>query len=194
LVIEHRPWVGDRYAVEGIDGQRIAIMGYSAYTPTDYDGYTIECVSKVVSGADRTMRFFNVIPDYFNRKAADFYARIVFFEFVPCAVGGPEQKFAVATPEQADAGRRRVLRIVQEHQVQKLLVLSAKAWSSMPLMVEAASGPLASLPGTGFRMGTYNIDGFRPIAVGLRHPQFARKAIMQAAVQAALALPTEGTP
>ena len=191
-MIEHRPWVGDRYAGEGIDGQRTAIMGYSSYTTEnteDYDGYTIECVSKVISGVDRTMRFFNAIPGYFEMPAADFYRRVVFFEFVPRAVGGPEQKFAVATLEQAEAGRRRVLRIAQKHQIQKLLVFSAKAWSSMPPMVEAASGPLPSLPGTDFRMGTYDLDGVRAIAVGIRHPQNALKAQMRAAVQAALALP-----
>jgi hypothetical protein len=162
-VIEHRPWVGDRYAAEGIDGQRVAIMGYSPHTPEDHDGHTIECVSQVISGADRTMRFFNAIPRYFDMTPADFYARVAFFEFVPCAVGGRDQKYAVATPE--------------------------KAWSSMPPMVEAASGPLPSLPGTDLRTRTYDFEGVRTVAIGLRHPQYTPKAKMRAAVQAALALP-----
>jgi len=188
MVIEHRPWVGNLYASEGIDGQRIAIMGYSPHTPEDHEGHTIECVSQVVSGQDGTMRFFNAIPGYFQMTPADFYTRVVFFEFVPCAVGGPEQKYAVATPDQAAAGRRRLLGIAEEHRVQKLLVLSVKAWSSMPPMVESASGPLPFLPGTDFRMGTYDLEGVRTVAVGLRHPQYGPKAKMRAAVQAGMSL------
>jgi hypothetical protein len=190
LMIEHRPWVGDRYAIEGIDGQRIAIMGYSAWTPNDHDGYTIESVRNVISGAWRNVQFFQAIARYFEMPAADFYRCVLFFEFVPCAIGGGAQRYAVATPEHAEAGRTRALRIVKDHQVQKLLVFSAKAWSSMPPMVEALSGQLPCLPGAPFRIGTYDLDGARTVAIGLRHPQYAPKATMRAAVKSALALPT----
>lgn len=73
---------GDLYEAEGINGQRIAIMGYSPHTPEDHDGHTIKCVSQVVSGEERTMRFFNAIPRYFRMTPADFYTRVAFLELV----------------------------------------------------------------------------------------------------------------
>jgi hypothetical protein len=181
--------VGDRYAAEGIDGQRIAIMGYSAWTPNDHDGYTIESVSNVISGAWQNVQFFQAIARYFEMPAADFYRHVVFFEFVPCAIGGGEQRYGVATPEQTDAGRKRMLRIVQEQRVQKLFVFSAKAWSIMPSMVDIVPGSPSSSPGVDRCVGTYDFDGLRTLAIKLRHPQYAPKAKMRAAVQTAIALP-----
>lgn len=190
-MIEHAPWVGSRYAAEGIDGQRIAILGYSAWTPDDHEQYTVDSVRNVVSGAWKNVGFFNAIAGYFGRPVADFYARVALFEFVPCSVGGGDQRYAVATPEQAETGRSRVLRIVRDHGVEKLFVFSAKALKDMPPTLEAASGSLPRLNGTAFKYGHYaREDGSRTVVVGLRHPQYAPGDLMRRAVAEAMSLST----
>lgn len=190
-MIEHAPWVGGKYSDEGIDGQRIAILGYSAWTPDDHEQYTVESVQNVVSGVWKNVGFFNAIAGYFGRPVADFYERVVLFEFVPCSVGGGDQRYAVATPEQAEVGRSRLLRIVREHGVEKLLVFSAKAWKDLPPTLESASGTLPTLNGTAFKYGYYARDGgHRTAVVGLRHPQYAPGNLMRHAVAEAMSLPT----
>jgi len=190
-MIEHAPWVGGKFAGEGIDGQRIAILGYSAWTPDDHEQYTVESVRNVISGAWKKVGFFNAIAGYFGRPVADFYERVVLFEFVPCSVGGGDQRYAVATPEQAEVGRSRLLRIVNDHGIEKLLVFSAKALKDMPPTLEAASGSAPTLNGTKFKYGHYvRDDGNRTAVVGLRHPQYAPGGLMRRAVAEAMALST----
>lgn len=190
-MIEHAPWVGSKYAGEGIDGQRIAILGYSAWTPDDHEQYTVESVRNVISGAWKNVGFFNSIARYFGRPVADFYERVVLFEFVPCSVGGGDQRYAVATPEQAEVGRARLLRIVKEHGVEKLFVFSAKALGEIPPMLGDTPGSLQTLNGTTFRYGHYaHDDGNRTAVFGLRHPQYAPGGLMRRAVAEALALRT----
>jgi hypothetical protein len=188
-MIEHHPWVGPLYSTDGIAGQRLGIVGYSAWTPDDHEDYTVISVTNVVSGAWPNVQFFNAIAGYFQMEVADFYNRVLLFEFVPCAVGGKEKTYAVATPAQAEAGRERLLRLSREYAVDKLLVFSKKAWASMPPTEESSVGKLPRLGETNFDYGHYQIGDHRVTAVGLRHPQYAPRKTMRAAVESVLALP-----
>lgn len=187
-MIEHAPWVGSRYWSDGIQGQRLGIVGYSHWTDDDHPSFTIDCMRNVISG-EWNISFFNSIAGYFGRTPADFYERVVMFEFVPCAIGGGDERYANATVEQAERGRSRMLEIAETNQIEKLLVFSAKGWrASPPTIEERASEENRQLGSTGFRYGHYDVGGRRFPAVGLRHPQYAPKAIMVEAVGLAMRL------
>jgi hypothetical protein len=187
-MIEHSPWVGPLYDAEGLQGQRIGIMGYSAWTDNDHGGYTIESVANVVSGAWPKVQFFNAIPNYFNWERADFYNRTVFFEFVPCSIGGGDDRYATATPEQAAAGRARVLRIAEEHAMDKLFVFSAKAWAAVAGIPGLSVEARGRLGDTRFQFARCKVAERELTVVGLRHPQYAPAIIMRAAINQAMAL------
>ncbi|MCR6661486.1 MAG: hypothetical protein NVV72_20000 [Asticcacaulis sp.] len=187
-MIEHMPWVGPLYDSEGLKGQRLGIMGYSAWTPEDHAGYTIESIANVVSGAWPKVQFFNAIPNYFDWDRADFYNRVTFFEFVPCAIGGGDQRYAVATPEQSDAGRKRVLSIAEAHKMDKLLVFSAKGWSALTGIPGMCVEEQAPLGDTGFHFARCQVGDRMLTVIGLRHPQYAPARKMREAVNQVLAL------
>lgn len=105
-----------------------------------------------------------------------------------CSVFWPHPK-AVATPELAEAGRQRTLRIAREHRVDKLLVFSTKASANMPPLREAKSGPLPLLQGAKFRRGTYDLGDKPTVVVGLRDPQYAPNGLMTRTVAETFALP-----
>lgn len=189
-MIEHFPWVGPLYNVEGIGGQRLGIMGYSAWTDDDHADFTVESISNVISGKWPKVQFFNSIPKYFGMGKEDFYNRVVFFEFVPCSIGGGGERYAVATPDQAAAGRGRVLRIVREQSLDKLLVFSAKAWSALP-PGDLNADQKMRLGDTNFEVREYQLAHRHLTAIGLRHTQYAPGKIMRYAVEQALALPIQ---
>ena len=187
-MIEHTPWVGPQYDSEGLKGQRLGIMGYSAWTPEDHAGYTIESVSNVVSGTWPKVQFFNAIPNYFDWDRADFYNRVAFFEFVPCAIGGGDQRYAVATPEQSAAGRKRMLSIAQAHKMDKLLVFSAKGWAALTGIPGLGAEDRLPLGDSGFQFARCKAGGRLLTVIGLRHPQYAPARKMRDAISEALAL------
>jgi hypothetical protein len=187
-VIEHHPWVGSLYETEGFAGQRLGIVGYSHWTNDDHAGFTVECMRNVVSGA-WNISFFNSIARYFGMTTTDFYERVMMFEFVPCAIGGGDERYAVATREQAERGRSRMLEIAAAHRIDKLVIFTAKGWRASPKTVQEQGGrPNLPLGATGFSYGHYEIAGRTVPAIGLRHPQYASAKRMELAVQAALAL------
>lgn len=187
-MIEHAPWVGSRFASEGIRGQRLGIVGYSHWTDADYADFTIDCMRHVISG-EWNIAFFNSIAGYFGRTPADFYERVVMFEFVPCAIGGGDARYATATVEQAERGRSRMLQIAEAHRIEKLLIFSAKGWRASPPTIEERAGEEnRQLGSTAFRFGHYDVAGRRVSAVGLRHPQYAPKAKMIEAVETSMRL------
>lgn len=188
-MIEHTAWVGPRFADSGLHGQRLGILGYSAWTENDYANYTCESVLNVISGAWSNVQFFNAIPRYFDWDRADFYNRTLFFEFVPCAIGGKDARYNMATPDQVDAGRARVLRLVREHRIDKLFVFSAKAWSALAGLSEFAAEKRMRLGNTRFRYVRSEIDNQPITVIGMRHPQYAPMLQMREAVAEAMALP-----
>jgi hypothetical protein len=192
-MIEHEPWIGEKYAREGIGGQRVGVVGYSAWVgrdSADSADFTVRSVQGVVSneGDWRRARFYTDIPRYFDRMTIeDFYPRVVFFEFVPCAIGGPDAKYNTANEEQAQVGRYRTLRLIRDHAIDKLLIFSGKANAALAPLIRSDGD--ARLGDTKFRIGTIDAGSHRATAVCLRHPQYAPGKLMRSAVAYALALP-----
>ena len=163
-------------------------MGYSHWCDPDHEEFTIECLANVILGK-WNIAFFNAIAGYFEMSVSDFYNHVVMFEFVPCAIGGGDDRYNWATPEQSEVGGRRMLRIAEENALDKLLVFSTKGWNSAPETIEDREKRKVYLGDTRFEVGHYSIGNRLIPAVGLRHPQYARKAEMRKVVEAALAFP-----
>lgn len=199
--MEHECWVGNRYREEGLAGQKIAVVGYSHWFEdgmVDHPGATLDAISNVIAaraGYDR-IAFFRKIASYFGfADQADFWPCVLFFNVIPNAIGSFEQKFRNGTKEQVEQGKARARRIMAEHRPDKVLVFSAKGWSSMPLTVEEERGePLERLGKalSRFTYGTYAVGGKTILAYGLRHPQGARSDVMRSAVSQIMAVPTAG--
>jgi hypothetical protein len=74
--IVHLPWVGNQYK-SGINGKRIAIVGYSHWKGNDDPDEDNEDVTKVVldkvlEGKYSNITFYNKIQSYFGRESVDF--------------------------------------------------------------------------------------------------------------------------
>jgi len=193
-MIEHTPWVGREYE-RGIEGQRIAVVGHSHHmTPPEDDrlSATTECILKVISGEYDNIQFFKIIRGYFGDQSAhDFWHRVMFFNFIPNSIGPSENRFAFGKPEQLEAGRQRVLTLIGEHRLDKMMVFSTKAWNEFPHTREkelsGLNTPLApEMPK--FTWGTYPYSGGLTTAVGLRHTMGAEGDLMKQAVRQALDL------
>lgn len=188
MVIEHAEWVGAR-SDEGIQGQRIAIMGFSHWgeTSDDWPGFTQHVIQEVCKGRSHT--FFDRIQEYFEfQKAKDFWSRVVFFNFIPDLIGGGESRFAYGSLDQHERGRERFLQIVGRRRPEKVLVFSRKAWDSMGAFREAdpQARPLGPEFPASFGWGTYERDGHVAAAFGLRHTQGAVTEEMTRAVRRVL--------
>jgi len=188
-MFEHKPWVPEGYKT-GLNGQRIAIVGYSHHTDSDSDDLTIKTMQGVLRGElDTKTQFFYKIRDYFGYKShRDFWSQVLFFNFVPYAIGTADHRYDNATREQVLQARERVLRIIADHSPQKLVVFSRKGWRSFPATVEeSTSGGMCSKLGkeelAEFEKGTYRNLSEITAAYGLRHPQYARDDIMTLAIQ-----------
>ena len=97
-MVEHGPWVGGEYQLEGLNGQRIAIVGYSHWYEEggkDDADVTTDVVAKVVRGEDsyEKIRFFVEIRDYFGYGChQDFWPRVLFFNYLSECIGtGPDR-------------------------------------------------------------------------------------------------------
>jgi hypothetical protein len=195
-MIEHIPWCGSDYQA-GIDGQRIAIMGYSHHVEEDDSNeVTRQVVQSVIdgekSGADQ-YAFFCRIRDYFGFTShREFWNRVLFFNYLADRVGKDEDRFKSGTDEQIKCATTRFDRIICKWRPAKVLVFTKKGWMQMPETREEKAGCRQNELGPafhGFERGSYDADGHIVMAFGLRHPQGARKEVMRRAVQYILALP-----
>lgn len=184
-MIEHLCWRPHGYD-QGIGGMRIGICGYSHYTDDeDHDGLTRDILGDVISGV-ASYRFFTAIASAFGYKdVGDFWGRVLFFNFLPSAVGDSSLKFAAASEDENERARARVARILDEHEPDKVFVFSEKAWAAFPKTDEELSG--AAAPPGEARDGTYKTSrGHRVEAFGIRHPQGASAALLREAVSIAM--------
>lgn len=192
----HTPWVGERYA-EGINNQRIALVGYSHWLDEgemDAADATVNTIRRVISGElgfDR-IPFFVQIRNYFGfENHGEFWSRVLFFNFLPECVGGPERRYEPGTDEQIARGRERFREILAKYRPHKVLVFTARGWQECPQTREEEAG-VACLLGPGFprfTWGTYEHEGHTVMAFGLRHPQFAQAELMRRAVAHIVAMP-----
>jgi hypothetical protein len=188
-MIEHKPWKGPKYK-DGINGQRIAIVGHSHHGDEDSENFTLEVMADVISGR-QSYKFFNQIRDYFGfQDTAEFWNRVVFFNYLPCCVGPDEKHYTFGTKDQLDRARDRFLRFLKEYRPQKVFVFHTKMWEELPRSrEEGPNNPLGDIKGEGFCWCTYDADGQIVMAFGLPHPERAPKEPTRQAVQRILAMP-----
>ena len=149
-------------------------------------------MKSVISGQGNH-QFFHAIQSYFGfDDAASFWNRVVFFNFLPNAVGNKSNEFAKGTFGQLKRRRERFLRIVTAEKPDEVLVFTSKGWRSFPeTTVEAMSGrtckpliPCHKFP----NWGTYIAGDHRVLVCGFRHPLFASGDGMREQVRAFLKL------
>jgi hypothetical protein len=189
-MVEHAPWVGPDYGKPGtsLGGRRVAIILYSHWL---YEGWkdtneaTIDCISKVISGELRIAAFTQV-RDYFgydNHQA--FWQQVMFFNYLPNCVGGGDERYNNGTSEQIKIAEPRFLRLIEEHQPDKVLIFTARSRDFPP--VENRLQIVHGFPR--FKWGTYGGRNHRAMAFFLRHPQRANGELMRSAVKIILDLP-----
>lgn len=130
--MEHRAWVGSDYKKLGIDGQCLAIVGYSHWTDdVTFEGTeaSIRCIRCVMSG-EWKINFFTQIRNYFGYETHDsFWQRVMFFNYLPECVGGGDERFNHGTQEQINRAKDRFLRLIQKELPDKVLVFTSRRWA-----------------------------------------------------------------
>jgi hypothetical protein len=188
-MIEHKPWVGEDYLL-GIAGQRLAIVGHSHYLGAgeeDSPCKTLLTMREILSG--ERMAFFTKIMGYFDfSDPAEFWHKVMFFNFVPEAVGGAGEKYSRLPKEAVGRAQARFELLLRTYRPSRVLVFSGTAWQNCPATLEEiaheAIGPtLGSDYPSSFTWGTYCIQGTTVQAFGLQHPQYATDAVMRRAVK-----------
>ena len=112
-LIQHAPWKGSEYALSGLNGEKIAIIGYSHWGAEsheeDYPEYTNEVVKGIVTGSIRA-NFFTCIRNYFGFAShSEFWPKVSFFNYLPRCIGGPDNRFAEGTPQEHEEAKHRFL-------------------------------------------------------------------------------------
>jgi hypothetical protein len=185
-MIEHEPWVGCHYKV-GISGQRIALVGYSHYLgdgDEDHTDGTITCIRRVMSG-EWKIPFFTQIRNYFGYDDHRlFWPYIMFFNYLPCCVGGADQRYGHGTDEQRSVAQARLLTLLEQNTPDKVLVFTRRHWA-FPDTPCQNFGP--EFPK--FWYGTYCIRNHNIPTFFLRHPQGANRDLMRKAVKNVLDRP-----
>ena len=186
---EQDNWRGPLYE-EGIDGQRVACVGFSHWSdePSHEDPLkTKNDIENVISGAYDSAPYWAHFPRYFgHRTRADFWSRVVFFNSLPSIVGDGSQRYSAGTAEQQNGAQERLIRIVEKERPQKLFIFSKKAWNSLP---ESPNG-WHKLGDTDFDWGHLATpSGWTVPVICLPHPQGADGSAMEKAVAAGMSLP-----
>jgi hypothetical protein len=180
-MIDHLPWIGAAYST-GINGQKIAIVGYSHWSDeSDNEGAqaTRECIQNVIS-SDWKIRFFTALRNYFGYvDHGAFWNKIIFFNYLPNCVGNGEQRFEHGTEEQREYAKERFKRIVGEERPQKVLVFTSRRWAFPE--VDCTSLSPSNFPS--FSYGQYHVGDHTALIFFLRHPQGAKKTLMKSAVE-----------
>jgi len=193
-MIEHEPWRGPD-CKRGIEGQRIAIVGYSHHRDPNHEDNNLftNCVlERVASGEKIRDSLFPRVPGYFGfENSAEFWRRVWFFNFIPECIGTSDMKYGVASPDLIGRAKERFTRILRTERpsIQKVFVFTTKGWSSCPDTVVEGRGGVCLRLGPQFdkvTWGEYRFGSRTVLAFGLRHPQFANRDDMTAAVSEAL--------
>ena len=196
MTIVHERWKGAEYT-SGIQGQRIGIVGYSHWNGypdrSDYTEFTVDVIRSVISGKG-SHAFFTQIRNYFDfDDHGAFWQKVLFFNYVPRCIGGPDERFDVADESWNDSANGRFREILARDAPDKVIVFTSKGWGSLPPF----DGPLhpefdsAGLAGVILRdpCGTYDASSKPVMTFGLRHPQCAPAKVMSQAVKQILKVP-----
>jgi hypothetical protein len=192
-LIEHAAWEGPHYRKSGINGQQIAIVGHSHHGDDDTNDYTLKTVQGVIGGRE-SYKFFDQIRDYFGFKdSADFWNRVVFFNYLPDCVGPDEERYKYGTIDQIKRAKERFPRLLAKYRPQKVFVFGKTMWQELPSLreEEGSNASKGGIKGEGFFWGTYDLNGQIVMVFNLEHPQFAPKERQTRAVQQILAMPLQ---
>lgn len=198
-LIQHTPWKGHLYE-EGIESQRVCIVGHSHWLDEgkeDSDDFTIDVVQGVIDGSCR-ISFFTQIKNYFDfSDHKEFWARVIFLNYLPECIGGPKERYNIETSDQVKRAKERFEDLIQKESPHKVFVFSKQAWSTFPLsrkkeVTDKGSRALDSREFPGFSWRTYDAGDHDAMAFGLRHTQGADGKLMRRAVRHILDIPVPG--
>lgn len=95
------PWIGARYASEGINGKRLLILGESHYggEGCEYSRFTSEVIRDMALEKGR-LAFFSRVQrlvvggrgGFSDLERADFWQRVAFYNFVQSALENPRDR------------------------------------------------------------------------------------------------------
>ncbi len=178
MAMQHKPWVGSQFET-GISGKKIAIVGNSHWLDEldeDNSETTNFVVSEVSSGAFGNIAFFSQIRDYFGFQShADFWDRVLFFNYAPRSIGLGNQRYDHLTSEMAEEAKLRFFDLASTHRPDRIFVFSTKIrWALPPLKFSSMDTPLKSAKQAVLLEG----DATSPLVYLLRHPQGASKQEM----------------
>jgi hypothetical protein len=187
MKIEHKPFKGANYEY-GINGKKIAVVGYSFWHNGEYpdtEDWGAFTLSKVMSGAWKP-RFFSTIRNSFGFGShAEFWERVLFFNYVSTMIGNGAERFAAATDEEARAANIRFERIIDEHKPDLVLVFTKKTQlGALGLGFKPLPEPLQM-----FVHAERTSGGHTARIIRLRHPQGANGAALKKAVAQTVGLP-----
>jgi hypothetical protein len=190
-MIEPDPWRGSLYG-DGINGCRIAIIGYSHHGDfAEVQNSTIDTVKQWLQFRNFRNSFFPYIEGYFD-EGRDIWNHVMFFNYLPLPFTS-SSKFDSGSDNQIKDAQSRFLRIMQEDDWPcKAIVFTSKGWASISQGTGEIKRPLDPERFPGFSWVNYDANGHTVSTFGLRHPQGAKRELMRSAVQHILGLPCVG--
>lgn len=136
--VEVKPWVGSHYGRRDLLPHRTLLLGESNFTQQGnfHDELVIQCVQDAIEGTDPGGfgRFSTkIIRIIFGAQtkldAQTFWHEVAFFNFVAERVGGqPRQR---PTPQMWAGSVERCLRVLDELQPERMLVLGQANWRNL---------------------------------------------------------------
>ena len=187
-MIEPDPWRGRLYR-DGINGCRIAIIGYSHHGDDYQENHkiTIETVQDWLRKKFPNS-FFPYVEGYFD-EGRDLWNHVMFFNYLARPFTD-SRKFASGSNSQIKDAQARFLRIMQEDDRPcKALVFTSKGWASISQSTGEIKRPLDPERFPKFSRVNYDASGHIVSIFGLRHPQGAKRELMRSAVQHIIGLP-----
>lgn len=182
-MIEHEPHVGNLYQ-SGIDGRRVAIVGYSHYrkpNEADTNDFTIEVVGEFQSGKHaRDTLLRNVMKCFGSSDREGFWESVLFFNYIPECIG--IDKYQEGTDEQKTRGNARFLRYVEKHLPHQVFVFTAKGWQRNLKTVFADIKQMAPDFPT-YRRAVHTTGGHVTEVFALRHTNYADLNELKRAVE-----------
>ena len=173
---------------DGVDGQKIAIVGYSHYLhehDSDRPSVTRDIVQAVMDGRQKHTFFTKIKAAFEGGTHKDFWSRVYFFNFLPRSVGTKEKMYATGTEVELQEAQARFLRFIEKEQPDKVFVFTRKGWKHFPASVEESGNNVCTvlLEGSKTNWGTYEVGSKMVKVCGFQHPQYADREQLGREVQ-----------
>lgn len=133
------PWVGSRYASEGIGGKRLLILGESHYGGSDceYPAFTSEVIRDMALQKSRLSFFSRVLRlvmggrgELSDAERSEFWERVAFYNYVQSSPG--DEPRCRPSPEMWEAAAEPLLHTLRELTPDVMLVLGFELQSYLP--------------------------------------------------------------